>query len=126
METNKEDYILYTPNEFDHISKKVFEKRNSEGYTPYYFDTNDYSLTELKLTKDFSPLRTIKTESGVKYKNLYGENPYIYIFFLKGDGIENIKKVCENIKGIIEEIDEQKKLYLKYPAAVVKKLSEKD
>jgi hypothetical protein len=124
---NKEDYIIQGFGKFDSVSYKEFKEKNELGYTPYYFDDKDYTLTELKLDNSFNPLKCIKTDSGCKYKRFYSneENPYGFIFFLKGDGIKNITKLTEKIGELIKQIDKQKKLYLKYTAAVVKKLSGK-
>lgn len=118
--TNKEDYIIEGFRIFDGLSYKEFHEKNKLGYTPYYFDDKDYVLSELKLDRNFNPLK----KNGKRFYN-NEENPYGFIFFLKGDGIKNITKLTENIGNLIKEIDKQKKLYLKYTAAVVKKLSGK-
>lgn len=119
MEVNKEDYILYSTRIFDRLSNKEFKEKNELGYTPYYFDDKDYVLTELKLDSRFNPLK----KNGKQFYN-NEKNPYRYIFFLKGNGFETITKLTKTLGDMIKAIDEQKELYLKYPAAVVKKLSE--
>ena len=116
--TNKEDYIIKEYVIFDGLSYKEFHEKNKLGYTPYYFDDKNYVLSELKLDSNFNPLK----KNGKRFYH-NEQNPYGYIFFLKGDGIKNITKLTENLGKLIKEIDKQKNLYLKYPAAVVKELS---
>ena len=119
--TNSEDYVLHSPNYFDSMSKKDFREKNTEGYVPYYFDQKDYTLKELKLDTHFNPLN----KNGRQFRN-NDSNPYGYIFFLKGGGFDVINKLATTIGKMIEAMDEQKRLYMKYPAAVVKELSERE
>ena len=118
--TNKEDYIIEGFRIFDGLSYKEFHEKNKLGYTPYYFDDKDYVLSELQLDSNFNPL---KNNGKRFYHN--EQNPYGYILFLKGDGFETITKLTKPLGEMIKQIDEQKNLYLRYPAAVVKKLSGK-
>jgi hypothetical protein len=118
--TNKEDYIIEGFRIFDSLSYKGFHEKNKLGYTPYYFDDKDYVLSELKLDRNFNPLK----KNGKRFYN-NEQNPYGYILFLKGDGFETITKLTKPLGEMIKQIDEQKNLYLRYPAAVVKKLSGK-
>lgn len=120
IKTNSEDYVLYSPNAFHTMSKKDFREKNTYGYVPYYFDKKDYTLKEIKLDRNFNPLK----ENGRPFYN-NETNPFGFIFFLKEDGFEVINRVSSKIGEMIEAIDKQKKLYLKYPAALVDELSKR-
>lgn len=96
METN---YFLYETKSDD---KNLFKDLIKKGYSPFYFCNRTYELKEYESTS--------KTD---------------YIFFLKGDAYEKIKKQTELLSEILKTLDEQKQIYLKYTAAIVKKFSEK-
>ena len=94
----------------------TFKLKIKEGFTPYYFDLEEYKLKEVPVDKKSTPLKIIKLtnlghskkEQTIRKFNFMEKNEYGEIYFLKDSELTQMENLLKKIKSTLILMDEQR------------------